>query len=264
MSSPQKKDWSATQYLKFGDQRTRAVRDLLSAVPLTSPSRIVDLGCGPGNSTEVLLARYPNATITGMDSSDDMLAKAGAALPNIDFVKGDLTTYEPTAGTDLLFSNAVFQWLPGPARIPTLARLIKTLPSGGVIAIQVPDNFHERSHRLMRETAADGPWAPILSKLNPERDPIAAPATFYDALKPLCASVDIWHTHYQHVLEGPQAIVEWVKGTGLRPFVDPLDEGMREGFLKAYLERIAEAYPRLGDGKVMLTYPRLFLVAVKA
>jgi trans-aconitate 2-methyltransferase len=199
-----------------------------------------------------------------MDSSPDMLEKAAAALPDVEFVQGDLNTYEPPPGTELLFSNAVFHWLPDHARIPTLAGLIKTLPAGGVIAIQVPDNFYEPSHRLMRETASSGPWSAILGKLGPELDPIAPPQHFYDELKPLCSSVDIWHTRYHHVLDGPQAIVEWVKGTGLKPFVDPLDEEMREGFLKAYLERITEAYPKLHNGNVMLTYPRMFVVAVKA
>ncbi|OCK75737.1 S-adenosyl-L-methionine-dependent methyltransferase [Lepidopterella palustris CBS 459.81] len=264
MSSQQNSDWSATQYLKFGSERTRSVRDLLSQVPLSSPKHIIDLGCGPGNSTKVLAARYPNAQIMGMDSSPDMLEKARASLPGVRFVQADLSTYSPDSPVDLLFSNAVFHWLRNEERIQVMTRLIKTLPSGGVFAIQVPDNFYEPSHTLMRETAKFGPWSSILSNLKPELDPMPSPQVFYDSLKPLCKSVDIWHTHYHHILESPAAIVEWVKGTGLRPFIDPLDSEMKRGFLNSYLERITEAYPSLEDRRVMLTYPRLFLVAVRA
>lgn len=260
------KDWSATQYLKFKDERTRPVRDLIAQIPLESPKRIVDLGCGPGNSTAELAARYPESHLTAMDSSPDMLEKARAALPNVEFALDDLTSYAPKENepVDLFFSNAVFQWLSHSERIEVISRLIKNQPSGGVFAFQVPDNLQERSHEAMRETAADGPWAETLSRLSPARDMFQSPKEIYDALKPLCSNVDIWHTHYHHVLDDHQAIVEWLKGTGLRPFIDPLSEDERRGFLKAYLERLKESYPSLYDGKVLLRFPRLFVVTVRA
>lgn len=258
------KDWSASQYLKFEAERTRPSRDLLSQVPLKSPSRIVDLGCGPGNSTEVLAKYYPEARVSGMDSSPDMIEKAKARLPQMEFELGDLKTYAPKEPVDLFFSNAVFQWVPHDQRIGIMKHLIETLPSGGVFAFQVPDNYHEPSHVSMRETAKEEPWSGALNGGEPARVPFQSPVVLYDELKPLCSDVNIWHTYYQHALDGHEAIAEWLKGSGLRPFIDPLSAEDREQFLKGYLERIAKAYPVQYDGKVLLRFPRLFVVAVKA
>ncbi|KAL2011180.1 hypothetical protein VTN00DRAFT_3898 [Thermoascus crustaceus] len=262
-------DWSATQYLKFANQRNRPIKDLLAQIPLTNPRRIVDLGCGPGNSTQALIERYPAAeTIYGLDSSPDMLAKARASLPHIQFVRGDLSTWTPgleEGGVDLLFSNAVFHWLQ-PDPVSHMARLLEASRSGTVLALQVPDNYLEPSHVAMRETAASpGPWSAVLAPLKPALDPMPSPRVIYERLSGLCAlgGLDVWHTFYYHVLDGPEEIVEWVKGSGLRPFIDPLDKGAREEFLRKYTERIAEVYPRMEDGKVLLRYPRLFVVAVR-
>jgi trans-aconitate 2-methyltransferase len=259
------KDWSADQYLKFAEERTRPSRDLLEQIPLRSPRHVVDLGCGPGNSTAVLAARYPDSHISGMDSSPDMIEKARKTSRDITFELGDLSSYTPSEPADLLFSNAVFQWLPHQDRIPVITRLIRTQPSGGVFAFQVPDNFTEPSHAAMRETAANGgPWTAVLHDRQPALAQFQSPQELYDQIKPLCSSVNIWHTNYYHVLDGHEAVVEWVKGTGLRPFVDPLSPEDKEGFLQAYLARLKEVYPSSFDGKVILRYPRLFVVAVKA
>ena len=262
-SSTKTKDWNAAQYLKFEQQRTRPARDLIAQVPLRSPRRVTDLGCGPGNSTAVLKELFPDAQVTGMDSSSDMIKTAKAALPHIDFALGDLSSYAPDQPEDLLFSNAVFQWIPYEERIPIMKRLLESLQPGGVFAFQVPDNRLEPSHKAMRDVAQEGPWAETLGPLKPALDKFQTPQQLYDELKPLCSSVDIWHTYYQHVLPGHSDIVEWVKGTGLRPFVDPLAADQKEGFLKAYLEAIRKLYPSSADGTVMLQYPRLFLVAVR-
>lgn len=258
------KDWSAVQYLKFENERTRPSRELLAQVPLQSPQRIVDLGCGPGNSTAVLIEQYPQAHVSGIDSSPDMIAKAKVALPNIEFTVNDLSTYTPAEPADLLFTNAVFQWIPLADRIPIITKLIQTLPSGGVFALQVPDNLTEPSHVAMQSVAAQGPWAETLKRLNPMRDPLQSPQELYDQIKPLCSSINLWHTYYQHVLENHEAIVEWVKGTGLRPFIDPLSPQDRTHFLQEYLDSLKKAYPSQYDGKVLLRFPRLFLVAVRA
>ncbi|BDD58729.1 hypothetical protein MAP00_003986 [Monascus purpureus] len=259
------KDWSAEQYLKFNAERTRPSQDLLSQVSST-PNRIVDLGCGPGNSTAVLAARYPNAHITAIDSSPDMIKKAQFTVPHIKFAVEDLRTYRPSPDepVDLFFSNAALHWLSSQERITVIKDLIETQPSGGVFAFQVPDNFDEPSHLAMRQTAEDGPWATTLSSLNPAREVFQSPHELYNQLKPLCSAVNVWHTSYYHVLDNHDDIVEWVKGTGLRPFIDPLSAEERDGFLKAYLERLKRAYPVLNDGKVILRYPRLFVVATKA
>lgn len=281
MADPQKKDWSATQYLKFGNERARAVHDLVTQItPVISSTkpRIFDLGCGPGNSAKVLLNAFPSAQITGMDSSPDMLEKARVAVPEATFVPGDLGTFKLPEGenVDLVFSNAVFHWLRSPMRIPTLTRIFASLAPGGVIAIQVPDNYTEHSHALMRATAlqSDKPWSAAFSAVSigdvkdadrPDLDPIELPADFYNALIPHAASVNIWRTNYQHVLKDAGAIVEWVKGTGLQPYLHRIgeDEGAKKAFLEEYQRALGEAYPELVDGKVLLGYPRLFVVAVR-
>jgi trans-aconitate 2-methyltransferase len=256
------KDWSAQQYLKFEAERTRPSRDLLAQIPLKSPKRVVDLGCGPGNSTAVLLNQYPDAHLTGMDSSPDMIRKASATLPNIKFTVEDLNTYTPQEPVDVFFSNAVFQWIPRNERLEVVKRLIQSQPSDGVFAFQVPDNLTEPSHAAMQETVANGPWAEALSTVG--RDTFQTPQEIYDELKPLCSDVNVWHTHYYHSLENHEAVVEWVKGTGLRPYIDPLSATDRESFLKAYLGQLEKLYPKTIDGRVLLRYPRLFVVAVRA
>ena len=276
-SAPKKTDWSANQYLKFNNERTRAVYDLVSQVRphIQSPNpRIFDLGCGPANSTQVLLDAFPDAQATGMDSSPDMLEKAKASMQTVEFVQGDLATFE-TPGADLLFSNAVFHWLRHAERIPTLVRLFQGLKPGGVLAIQVPDNYHAPSHSLMREVASKegAPWSSSFAGANigglddtsrPDLDPIETPNAFYDALIPHAESVNVWRTEYYHVLADAHAIVEWVKGTGLQPYLHRIGDGdAKNAFLAEYEKRLAEAYPKLADGKVLLGYPRLFLVAVK-
>ena len=259
------KDWSATQYLKFEAERTRPVRDLLAQIPLTSPpKRIIDLGCGPGNSTEVLVDHFPDAKIMGLDSSADMIEKARTRLPGVEFQLGDLNAFEEKEPVDLLFSNAVYQWIPHGERMAMLKKLIQSQRSGGVFAFQVPDNFHEPSHRAMREVADQGPWSDLLHRVTMFRKPFQSPAELYDNLKPLCSELVIWHTHYCHFLEDHQAIVEWVKGTGLRPYLDPLSAEEKNSFEAEYLKKVESAYPLLVDGKVCLRYPRLFLVAVRA
>jgi len=154
-------DWSAKQYLKFEDERTRPPRDLLAQVPLDHPKRVVDLGCGPGNSTELLIERFPNAEVIGVDSSPDMLRQARERLPRCAFVQGDLSTWMPEQGTDLLFGNAVFHWVPDHPKV--LARLLQSLPPRGVLAVQMPDNTHEPALMLMEKVAASGPWAAAIS-----------------------------------------------------------------------------------------------------
>lgn len=254
-------DWNATQYLKFEDERTQPARDLLARVPLQAPKRIVDLGCGPGNSTAVLDARYPNAQLMGIDSSPDMIRKARSTLPHREFVVDNMVSYIAPGQVDLFFSNAVVQWLNRDVRFDVVKRLMQTQTSGGVFALQVPDNLSEPSHVLMRETASTGPWASKLANVG--RDSFQSPQEIYDLLEPGCSKVDIFHTSYYHALENHEAIIEWVKGTGLRPYTDPLEAQEKEGFLAEYLKRLKETYPVSHNGRVLLRYPRLFVVAVK-
>ena len=191
--------WSPGQYLKFEDERTRPARDLLAAVPLAEADRVVDIGCGPGNSTELLAARYPDAEVVGIDSSPDMLKAARKRLPSVAFVEADVASWMPDPPADLLFANAVFQWVPD--HLSVLARLMGGLRRGGVLAVQVPDNFAEPSHALMQEVAAAGPWRAKLAAAAGARETIPSPHAYYDRLKPLSASIDLWHTTYYHPLD---------------------------------------------------------------
>lgn len=253
--------WSPTQYLMFEDERTRAARDLLARVPLVSANRVVDIGCGPGNSTEILAERFPEAEIIGFDSSPEMLETARTRLPKARFFEADVSTWTPDEPVDLLYANAVFHWVPD--HLAVLARLFEALPPGGVLATQIPDNMDEPSHRLMVEAAASGPWSKKLGEAKASRDDIAPRETYYNLLRPMAASVDVWHTHYNHPLDGPGAIAAFLGSTGLRPYLAPLDEDERAGFVAEYERRIAKAYPPLVDGRVLLCFPRLFVVAVR-
>ena len=155
----------------------------------------------------------------------------------------------------------MFQWVPDHSNV--LARLVKALPQGGVLAVQMPDNTNEPALALMREVGASGPWAAKLASANAARDDLPAPGDYYDLLRPVCAHLDIWHTVYNHVITGPDGIVEWFKGSALRPFLSALDAEMQAPYLAAYAARIAQAYPARFDGKVLLRFPRLFMVAVR-
>jgi trans-aconitate 2-methyltransferase len=254
-------DWSARQYLKFEDERTRPPRDLLAQVPLAGARRVVDLGCGPGNSTELLIERFPQAKVIGLDSSADMLRQARERLPGRPFVRADLATWKPDAPTDLLFANAVFQWVPDHPAI--LRRLLEALPQGGVLAVQMPNNVNEPAQELMREVAARGPWADKLAAAGAARDALPAQEEYYDLLRPLSQRFDLWQTVYIHPLDGAAAIVEWFKGSALRPFLTPLDADEQKGYLADYTAEIAKVYRPRHDGKVLLRFPRLFLVATR-
>ncbi|MBV8106226.1 MAG: trans-aconitate 2-methyltransferase [Hyphomicrobiales bacterium] len=252
--------WSAAQYVKFEEERTRPVRDLVQRIPNDRVARAADIGCGPGNSTEVLRERYPEARIVGVDSSPDMIDAARRRLPDVAFEVADIVGWADT-GFDIILANAVIQWIPGHEAL--LPALIGRLAAGGSLAVQTPDNLDEPSHRLMREVAAAGPWAAKLTSAADVRADRNDADWYFRLLRAHAPRVDIWRTTYFHPLAGARAIVEWLKGTGLRPFLDPLDAPEREAYLARYESEIAEAYPAEPDGTVLLPFPRLFFVATR-
>lgn len=254
-------DWSAQQYLKFEDERTRPARDLLAAVPLSGAMLAVDIGCGPGNSTELIAARFPGADLFGVDTSPDMLAAAAKRLPTARFTQADVSQWTPERPVDLIFGNAVLQWVPDHASL--LPRLMGCLAPGGALAVQLPDNLSERSHTSMADAARSLGLATSIAAAEAARTEIMSPEALYDVLAPVSSRVDIWRTTYQHPLANAAAIVEWFKGTGLKPYIDGLDDESKSAFLTAYHERIAAAYPPRVDGRVLLSFPRLFFVAVR-
>lgn len=248
--------WSAKQYTTFEQERTRPVRDLVAAIPDGPVRSAIDLGCGPGNSTEVLAARFPDATVTGVDNSEDMLAAARERLPKLRFELADIGHWQPSERFDVILANASLQWLPDHATL--YPRLQSLLSDGGHLAIQTPDNMEEPAHRLARQVASEGPWAALTGAVT---HPPRHSAEYYYELMRAHGAVDVWRTTYFHPLAGHQAVVEWFKGSALRPYLAPLDASQKASFLARYLALISDAYPALEDGTVLLPFPRLFIVA---
>lgn len=252
-------DWNADLYRQFETERTRPAKDLLDRIDIDAPDQVIDLGCGPGNSTELLAVKFPSAKVIGLDTSENMLASARTRLPKCHFKQADIAAWHADTPPNLLYANASLQWVPGHEQL--FPRLLSELAKNGVLAVQMPDNFEEPSHRLMREVAATGPWAKTIgdaTKLRIGRLPIA---TYYDLLAPHAAEMDVWRTTYHHPMPSAEAIVNWVRGTGLKPFIDPLPEAERAEFLRHYTRKISEAYPVHADGRLLLAFPRMFIVA---
>ena len=245
------------QYLKFAGSRLRPALDLLSRIqPGRAPATIVDLGCGAGNVTRFLADRWPAATVEGVDSSAAMLAKARAEGPGATWTEADLAAWSATGPVDVLFSNAALHWLDDHDSL--FPRLAAMLSGGGVLAVQMPRNHEAASHTCMTDAA--GPWR---DRLNPvlRPSPVSPPDRYYDMLAPLVADLEIWESVYMHVLEGDNPVVEWTKGTALKPLLDALDEAARADFLDDYGARIRAAYPPRSDGRTLFPFRRLFIVA---
>lgn len=252
-------DWDPALYLRYADERTRPARELVQRLLHPAPLTITDLGCGPGNSTELLVERWPEASITGLDTSQAMLDKAKIRLPDCRFVKDDISTWQPETPQDIIYANAALQWVPD--HMPLFPALVDRLAPGGLLAIQMPDNLDEPSHQLMRQVAADGPWASKIGDPAAKRPRLLSTESYYDLFSGSGCEVDIWRTTYYHVMADPAAIVDWVRATGLRPFLNPLTPAEQTAFLQQYQALLGKAYPQRQDGQCLLAFPRLFMVA---
>lgn len=262
--------WQAAQYTCFIDKRTRAAEDLLARIPLLSPNIIYDLGCGTGNSTVLLQQRWPAAQIIGIDNSLQMLTRARQQVPHkIHWVEADIATWRPQTNItpDLIFANASLHWLNNHQQL--FPRLLSFLLPGGVLAVQMPRNFAAPTHIAIVETIKNGSWCDRLMPLlrydptSPTQTmPVNTPEYYYRLIAPLASTVDIWETEYLHVLEGVDPVVEWMKGTGLRPFLAALSEAERQLFVAEYSKRVNNDYPPMANGKTLLPFRRMFMVAV--
>jgi trans-aconitate 2-methyltransferase len=256
--------WNPEQYGKYAGERGRPFADLVSRVAADAPARVVDLGCGPGNLTVTFRDRWPDATVHGVDSSAEMIAAAQPlSSERLTFEVADLRDWiagaEP-ASVDVVVSNATLQWLPD--QLDLLPRLVERIRPGGWLAVQIPGNQDAPSHAIMREVAGRAPYAEFAAAAIARPD-LPDAATYVEVLSASGCTVDAWETTYLHVLQGDNAVLEWVKGTGARPALQALPEALREPFEAEYGARLAEAYPRREFGTV-LPFRRVFAVAQKA
>lgn len=253
--------WNAEQYLRFGGHRLRPVLDLIAAIDLAAPRRIVDLGCGPGNATMMLRERWPGCELTGLDNDPAMLARARADYPDERWIDCDIAVWAGRASADrydLVFTNAALHWVPDHG--PLFSALMNAVAPGGVFACQMPRNFAAPSHALLRETMKDARWRDRLAE-HAEWEPVAEPAAYYDWLRPHASALDIWETEYLQVLQGEDAVLEWVKGTALVPVRNALSAPEYAAFTALYGAKLRAAYPRRADGVTLLPFRRLFMVA---
>lgn len=256
--------WEPGQYLKFEDHRLRPALELLGRVSLKSPRLIYDLGCGTGQVTRIIAERWPSATVCGVDHSREMLARAETEGGRVRWIEADIAAWSPDEPPDLIYANATLHWLDGHQEL--FPRLVGLLKAGGCLAVQMPLSWDAPSHRLMRETLADG--GPGGRSLGTDqlrqavgRKWVQDAGMYYRLLAGCTRRLDIWETEYLQVLEGDQPVLEWVKGTGLRPILNGLGRHERALFLEKYSRRLRNAYPVLADGRTLYPFRRLFIVA---
>ncbi|MFC0140703.1 trans-aconitate 2-methyltransferase [Erwinia mallotivora] len=253
------KDWNPDLYRQFEAERTRPAKELLDRVPLKTVHSAVDLGCGPGNSTALLREAWPDALITGVDSSQAMLEQALKRLPDCQFRQVDIRGWHADKPLDLIYANASLQWLPDHAQL--LPHLVTQLSPRGVLAIQMPDNLDQPCHSLMRKVSEMPAWQSKINAEAAERKRLLSAENYYDLLSSAGCSVDIWRTTYYHVMPSHQALVDWLRATGLRPFLAPLSEHDQQAFIASYLHELQQTYRIHHDGRILMPFPRLFMVA---
>lgn len=256
--------WNPNQYLKFAEERAQPCRDLVARIALENVRRVMDLGCGPGNSTATLAQRWPDAELTGLDSSSDMIERARREQPRHRWIAADIAAWAAAddGPFDVVFSNAALQWVDDHACL--YPSLFSHVSPGGALAVQIPGNIGALPHRLMREVTASPAWAHAFPPGKVREWHHHEMEFYYDVLAPAAPRLDLWATEYLHILPDAEAIVEWYRGTGLRPFLEVLDtDAERDRFLADYLERLRPHFAPRAAGGVLFPFRRIFLIAYR-
>jgi trans-aconitate 2-methyltransferase len=251
--------WDPDQYGRYADERGRPFHDLVGRIHANEPRRVFDLGCGPGNLTATLGQRWPAAQIEGIDSSAEMIAKAPSS-ERVRFSIGDIASWTPPADVDVVLTNAALQWVPGHPKL--LRQWATQLPAGAWLAWQVPDNFRAPSHELMRQVADSPRWADQLGGVLRLDDAVLTPDEYAQLLMQAGFSADVWTTTYLHVLPGADPVLDWLRGTGLRPVLATLSEQDGAAFEHELGARLHDAYPSTPQG-TLLPFQRIFAVGQK-
>jgi trans-aconitate 2-methyltransferase len=253
--------WNADLYLQFATERTQPSLDLIGRIKVSKPARIIDLGCGPGNSTAMLRQRWPEANLIGLDSSAEMIAAASKAYPTEQWIQADIAHWVAEKPFDLVFSNATLQWLPDHTQL--FLHLFAQVASGGALAVQLPAHEQSPLRQVVDEVADDPLWC---DRLSAARQALTreSPSFYYDVLGAIATHIDLWETEYYHQMENPQAILNWFRATGLRPFLAALEtEEEKQRFEQLVLEGYAQAYLPQKDGRILFPFRRLFMVAYR-
>jgi trans-aconitate 2-methyltransferase len=260
-SSAQMENWNAEHYLKFGDERTRAASDLAARIEVERPKTIVDLGCGPGNSTQILKLRWSESEISGVDNSKEMIEAAKQSFPGQTWNLADIAEWEPVTAMDVVYSNATLQWLPNHSAL--IRRLFSFVASHGALAFQIPSSTFATVRTLIHEISRSAVWT---HRMNASRTALTMESTafYYDTLATVATRLDIWETEYNHVMESHNSIVDWIASTGLRPFISVLATAAeREQFVSELRNRVALSYETRSDGKVLFPFRRTFVIAYR-
>ena len=253
-------DWSSKQYSKFETQRTQPSLDLISRISDIEPKRTLDIGCGPGNSTAALAKAFPDTELIGIDASDNMLLKARESYPDIRFIRGfipdDLDKL--TGKFDLIFSNACIHWIPDQERL--INSVFEKLANNGYFAVQIPMIQEAPFYKLLDNLTALSKWKKLSDVKNFHN---LLPEEYYDLfLAPNC-DFEMWQTSYYHIIDDFKGIIEWYRGSGLRPYLDRLSQSEQENLISDLLDGLKDYYTMQADGKVLLKMPRLFFVLRK-
>lgn len=254
-------EWNSKQYLKFKNERTQPAIDLAKRIDILDPGKIIDIGCGPGNSTKVLANQFKGSYIQGIDSSENMINTAKKDYPEIDFTVCDASKdlYTLQNDYDIVFSNACIQWIPDHRKLIT--KMMDLLHSGGVLAVQIPVNYNEPIHQIIKKVSTSSKWNDKFTNHRAMYN--LSQSEYFDVLSSASSDFTMWETVYFHRMSSHQSIMEWYKGTGLRPYLEVLSETDKVSFEKEIYDEVVKAYPVQTNGEIIFRFPRLFFIAVK-